>query len=251
MADEQTRPPWKRPSPVPDGYDWPSLNACDGAPLERHYRTLLDHLGKQHGLLGLVFRKAQNKIQDPAKLKRLISDLIDKEQLVMVDADIKGDAYEGLLERNAQDTKSGAGQYFTPRPLIDALVACIAPQPGETIIDPACGTGGFLLAAHTWLTSQHPEMTREQREHLRLDALRGVEIVQGVTRLCAMNLLLHNVGPTPQELAKLRGKLITAGKKPDQADAEIDARLPVHGRRPSRAGQRPLQRGPHQPALRP
>ena len=227
MADEQTRPPWKRPSPVPDGYDWPSLNARDGVDLERHYRTLLDHLGKQHGLLGLVFRKAQNKIQDPAKLKRLVSDLIDKEQWVMVEADIKGDAYEGLLERNAQDTKSGAGQYFTPRPLIDAVVACVAPLPGETIIDPACGTGGFMLAAHTWLTSQHPEMTREQREHLRLDALRGVEIVQGVTRLCAMNLLLHNVGPTPQELAKLRGKLIAAGKKPDQADAEIDARLPV------------------------
>jgi type I restriction enzyme M protein len=159
MADEQTRPPWKRPSPVPQGYDWPSLTSRDGADLERHYRTLLDHLGKQHGLLGLVFRKAQNKIQDPAKLKRLVSDLIDREQWVMVEADIKGDAYEGLLERNAQDTKSGAGQYFTPRPLIDAMVACIAPTPGETVIDPACGTGGFLLAAHHWLTTQHPSLT--------------------------------------------------------------------------------------------
>lgn len=227
MADEQTHAPWNRPSPVPAGHDWPSLKARDGAELERHYRELLEHLGKQHGLLGLVFRKAQNKIQDPAKLRRLIGDLIDKETWVMVDADIKGDAYEGLLERNAQDTKSGAGQYFTPRSLIDAIVACVAPRPGESIIDPACGTGGFLLSAHHWLTAAHPDLTREQREHLRLDALRGVEIVQGVTRLCAMNLLLHNVGPTPHELARIHDALIAEGMTPEEADAEIDRRLPV------------------------
>jgi len=227
MADEQTRAPWKRPSPVPEGYDWPSLTSRDGSDLEHHYREVLEHLGKQHGLLGLVFRKSQNRIQDPAKLKRLVSDLIDREQWVLLGADVKGDAYEGLLERNAQDTKSGAGQYFTPRPLIDAMVAVVAPRPGETIIDPACGTGGFLLSAHHHLTTAHPDLTREQREHLRLDALRGVEIVQGVTRLCAMNLLLHNVGPTPQELEKLRGELISAGSTPEQADAEIERRLPV------------------------
>jgi len=143
--------------------------------------------------------------------------------------DVKGDAYEGLLERNAQDTKSGAGQYFTPRPLIDAMVACIRPQPGETLIDPACGTGGFLLSAHANLTdpANHPDLTREQRDHLRLDALRGVEIVQGVTRLCAMNLLLHGVGPRTDELAALRRTLIDKGMAPEQADAEIDSRLPV------------------------
>jgi type I restriction enzyme M protein len=227
MADEQTKAPWRRPSPVPEGYDWPSLAGRDGAELEQHYRGVLEHLGKQHGLLGLVFRKAQNKIQDPAKLKRLVSDLIDKEQWVMLGVDIKGDAYEGLLERNAQDTKSGAGQYFTPRPLIDAMVACVAPSPGETIIDPACGTGGFLLAAHHFLTTRHQEMPREEREHLRLQALRGVEIVQDVTRLCAMNLLLHNVGPTPQELEKVRSRMIAKGETPEQADAEIEHRLPV------------------------
>jgi type I restriction enzyme M protein len=227
MADEQTKPPWRRPSPVPAGYDWPSLTSRDGADLERHYRAVLEHLGRQHGLLGLVFRKAQNKIQDPAKLKRLVSDLIDKEQWVMVGADVKGEAYEGLLEKNAQDTKSGAGQYFTPRPLIDAMVACVAPRPDETIVDPACGTGGFLLAAHAWLSSRHKEMTREQREHLRLDALRGVEIVQGVTRLCAMNLLLHGVGPTPQELETLRAGLLAEGKSTDEANTTIDRRLPV------------------------
>ena len=163
------------------GDDWPSLNALDGVALEQHFRATLEHLGKQHGLLGLVFRKAQNKIQDPAKLKRLISDLIDREQWTLVDADIKGDAYEGLLERNAQDTKSGAGQYFTPRPLIDAIVEVMNPRPGEKIIDPACGTGGFLLSAHQHITARYPKIEKEQREHLRREALRGVEIVQSVT----------------------------------------------------------------------
>ena len=229
MAHEYTEAPWKRPSPVPEGYDWPALMAQDGDALEAHYRKTLEHLGRQHGLLGLVFRKAQNKVTDPAKLRRLVADLIDREQWVMVGVDVKGDAYEGLLERNAQDTKSGAGQYFTPRPLIDAMVACIRPKPGDAIIDPACGTGGFLLAAHAFLTdpANYPNLTKEDRDHLRLEALRGVEIVQSVTRLCAMNLLLHGVGPTPQELDKRRSALIAKGKKPAEADAEIDARLPV------------------------
>jgi|CXWL01.1.fsa_nt_gi type I restriction enzyme M protein len=226
MADEQTRAPWKRSSPIPTGWDWPSLVALDGAALETHYRETLEHLGRQHGLLGLVFRKAQNKVQDPAKLKRLVSDLIDKEQWVTLGADVKGDAYEGLLERNAQDTKSGAGQYFTPRPLIDAMVACVAPRPGERIVDPACGTGGFLLAAHRFVAGSpeapHP-LTREQREHLRLEALRGVEIVQGVTRLCAMNLMLHNVGPTFQDMERMRE---SAGSS-EEAEKEFEKLLPV------------------------
>ena len=171
LAHEQTQPPWNQPSPIPAGYDWSTLVGRDGRELEEHYRGILEHLGQQHGLLGLVFRKAQNKIQDPAKLKRLISDLLDKEQWLRLDADIKGDAYEGLLERNAQDTKSGAGQYFTPRPIIDAIMACLAPQPGETLIDPACGTGGFLIAMYLHIVNAFPEMTREQRDHLRHQAL--------------------------------------------------------------------------------
>ena len=180
-------------------FDWPSLLAKDGDALEVHYRHLLEELGKKPGMLGIIFRKAQNKIQDPAKLRRLIADLIDRERWTSLDADVKGDAYEGLLEKNAQDTKGGAGQYFTPRPLIQAIVEVIRPQPGETICDPACGTGGFLLAAHDYISHHFPNLDRDQKRHLKLDALRGVELVDAVTRLCAMNLLLHGIGPTTDE----------------------------------------------------
>jgi len=198
MAHEQTQPPWNRHSAIPAGCDWPSLMAKDGDALESHYRTTLEKLGKEKGMLGLIFRKAQNKIQDPAKLRRLIADLIDREQWMSMDADVKGDAYEGLLEKNAQDTKGGAGQYFTPRGLIRAIVDVIRPAPGETICDPACGTGGFLLAAHDFVAGHHA-LDKGQKQHLKLKALRGVEIVDSVTRLCAMNLLLHGIGPSSEE----------------------------------------------------
>ncbi len=197
MADERVQ--LGEASIIPKGYDWPSLRSKDGDALEEHYRKLLQHLGKQPGLLGLIYRKAQNKIQNPAQLRLLIRDLIDKETWTSLDADVKGDAYEGLLEKNAQDVKGGAGQYFTPRPVIDAMVACMQPQPGQTILDPAAGTGGFLLAAHTYITSNH-NLNRSQKKHLRYDALRGIELVDGVVRLCAMNLMLHGVGPTGDEL---------------------------------------------------
>ena len=196
MADEQTKPPWGRPSAVPEGYDWPSLMARDGDDLETHYRHILEQLGKELGMLGIIFQKAQNKIQDPAKLRRLIADLIDGEEWMSLDADVKGDAYEGLLEKNAQDTKGGAGQYFTPRPLIRAIVDVVRPAPGETIGDPACGTGGFLLAAHDYIIGHNQNLDAGQKEHLRMKALRGVDIVTDVVRLCAMNLMLHGIGPT-------------------------------------------------------
>lgn len=199
MAHERTQAPWHQPSAVPAGLDWPALLERDGDALEAQYRRTLDTLGREPGMLGLVFRKAQNKVQDPAKLRRLVADLIDREQWTALDADVKGDAYEGLLEKNAQDTKGGAGQYFTPRALIQAVVACAAPRPGETVCDPACGTGGFLLAAHDHVVHTHPTLDRRERRHLKLDALRGVELVDGVARLCAMNLLLHGIGPTAGE----------------------------------------------------
>lgn len=187
-------------NPIPEEFRWTELSSpqMEGDALEKHYRRTLQELGKSEGMLGLIFRKAQNKIQDPAKLRRLIVELIDKETWLALSSDIKGDAYEGLLERNAQDTKSGAGQYFTPRPLINAMIECLQPQPGEVLCDPACGTGGFLLDAHEYI-AHHYDLDRDQKKHLRYDALRGVELVDNVARLCAMNLFLHGIGPDDGE----------------------------------------------------
>jgi len=193
MADEQSKPPFNKPSPIPKGKDWPALLAKDGDELEIHYRHTLEDLGQRPGMLGVIFRKAQNKIQDPAKLRRLIVDLIDKESWSSLSADVKGDAYEGLLQKNAEDVKGGAGQYFTPRPLIAAMVDAIAPQPGQSICDPACGTGGFLLATHDHL-SKHFALDRAQKQQLKHGTFYGIELVDSVTRLCAMNLLLHGIG---------------------------------------------------------
>jgi type I restriction enzyme M protein len=193
MADERTKKPFDQKSPVPVGYDWPSLLKKDGDDLFDHYRHTLEKLGQEKGLLGLIFGRAQNKFQDPAKLRRLLVDLLDKENWSIMSADVKGDAYEGLLEKNAQDTKSGAGQYFTPRPLIKAMVDVMAPKPGETVCDPACGTGGFLFATHEYVTG-HYKLDREQKQFLDSQTLRGWELVHNTARLCAMNLMLHGIG---------------------------------------------------------
>lgn len=192
MADEQTRPPLNRPSTIPEGLDWQSLLGRDGDALGTHYRDILETLGKGNGMLGVIFRKAQNKIQDPAKLRRLV-ELIDDETWMGLDIDVKGEIYEGLLQKNAEDTKSGAGQYFTPRPLIRAMVEVVRPEPGMTICDPACGTGGFLLAAHDYISHNYP-LDREQKRFLRFHTLSGKDIVDGVARLCVMNLYLHGIG---------------------------------------------------------
>ncbi len=194
MADERSRPPYRQPSMVPAAYAWPSLLAKDGDELFDHYRHALEALGSQKGTLGLIFGKAQNKFQDPVKLRRLVVDLIDSENWSALNVDVKGDAYEGLLEKNAQDTKSGAGQYFTPRALIQAMVTCIAPRPGERICDPACGTGGFLFMAHNYITHENPHLTTAEKHHLKESAFTGWELVQATARVCAMNLLLHGIG---------------------------------------------------------
>ena len=194
MVDEQTKPPFNRPAFIPQGLDWASLLALDGDKLEVRYRHVLEELGRKAGMLGVVFRKAQNRIQDPAKLRRLIVELIDREQWMTLDVDVKGDAYEGLLQKNAEDVKAGAGQYFTPRPLIRAIVDVMRPQPGMTICDPACGTGGFLLAAHEHIVDNNPNLDRDQKRQLRFEALCGSEIVDNTARLCVMNLLLHGIG---------------------------------------------------------
>ena len=194
MADERSQPPYNQPSIVPAEYAWASLLTKDGDDLFEHYRHILERLGHEKGTLGLIFGKAQNKFQDPAKLRRVIVDLIGAETWTILGADVKGDAYEGLLEKNAQDTKSGAGQYFTPRALIQAMVDCIAPLPAERICDPACGTGGFLFTAHNYITAHNKSLTRDQLKHLKEKAFTGYELVQATARVCAMNMMLHGIG---------------------------------------------------------
>jgi type I restriction enzyme M protein len=194
MADEQTKPPFNKPSSIPQDLDWQSLLKKDGDALEVHYRHILDSLGKARGMLGIIFRKAQNKIQDPAKLKRLI-ELINEETWVGLDIDVKGEIYEGLLQKNAEDVKGGAGQYFTPRPLIKAMVEVIQPEPMQTICDPACGTGGFLLASHDFLSNpKNYSLDKDQKTFLKFKTFKGKDIVDGVARLCVMNLFLHGIG---------------------------------------------------------
>jgi len=178
--------------PIPAAYNWQSLTPLRGAELEIHYSTTLRELGKEKGILGQIFTKSQNKIQDPAKLYKLV-DLIDKENWVMMGADVKGDIYEGLLEKNAEDTKSGAGQYFTPRSLIRAMVECVRPEPMRTIADPACGTGGFFLAAYDFIVAHH-SLDKEQKQFIKFNTFYGNEIVAGTRRLALMNLFLHNIG---------------------------------------------------------
>ena len=199
MMHERSQPPFTllsdyRPPSIPNGFDWPSLLVRDGEELESHYRRTLETLSHQPGTLGVIFSKAQNRIQEPAMLTRLVKELIDSENWLTLSADVKGDAYESLLERNAQDVKTGAGQYFTPRPLIQAIVDAMRPESDTTICDPACGTGGFLLAAHDYIVANNPSMDQGQLAHLRDHALHGWEIVDSAARLGVMNLYLHGIG---------------------------------------------------------
>lgn len=197
MADELSKPPYNKTLAIPTEYNWESLTTRRGAELEGHYTTLLRELGQQKGTLGQIFTKSQNKIQDPAKLYKLI-DLIDKENWHILGADVKGEIYEGLLEKNAEDTKSGAGQYFTPRALIKTMVHCLRPEPMKTIADPACGTGGFFLAAYDYIVGHH-DLDKEQKHFLKLQTFWGNEIVAGTRRLALMNLFLHNIGDIDSE----------------------------------------------------
>ncbi|MGB0176434.1 MAG: N-6 DNA methylase [Owenweeksia sp.] len=192
MADEQSKPPYNRKNNIPKTYNWQSLAGRRGSDLEAHYTELLRELGQASGILGQIFTKAQNKIQDPAKLHKVIH-MINAEQWSMMGADLKGKIYEGLLEKNAEDTKSGAGQYFTPRELIRAMVECVQPKPLKTIADPACGTGGFFLAAYDHIV-EHNTLDKEQKEFLKNKTFFGNEIVASTRRLCLMNMFLHNIG---------------------------------------------------------
>lgn len=198
MADEQTKPPYNRPPIVPLELGWPSLLEKDGVELEIHYRHILEELGKKPGMLGEIFKKARSEIQNPATLKRLIVDLIDPEPWMSMEADVKGDIYEGLLSKSAAESPKGAGQYFTPRELIKAIVDVMQPGPDDNVSDPACGTGGFLLASHNYVSKQYGRsLDPDQKKHLRAKFVKGWELVPATARLCIMNLYLHGINADP------------------------------------------------------
>lgn len=177
-------------SAIPEGYQWEELTALDGTDLLKQYEDTLDFLSRQDNLIGTIFTKAQNKIDKPVYLKKVIT-MIDEEDWLL-EGDVKGAIYESILERNGQDKKSGAGQYFTPRPLIKAMVDCTRPKITETVCDPACGTGGFLLAAFDYMKNQSQD--KEKREFLRNEALSGTDNTALVVTLASMNLYLHGIG---------------------------------------------------------
>ncbi len=181
---------------VPEHLGWQTLLDADAADLKNVYDNILDQLGRKSGALGRIFHNAQNKIRNAATLKRLVVDLIDKQNWSATKVDIKGDAYEALLEKGAEDVKSGAGQYFTPRALIQAMIECMQPTALDTIIDPACGTGGFLLAAYEHITKDREgeQLSPEEAQNVGGGGIRGVELVEDTARLAQMNLLLHGIG---------------------------------------------------------
>ena len=189
MSWEQRQP---GASGIPSRYTWGALkNVTDNKKRLDRYHRGLRKLSELPGLIGLIFTKPQSKINDPAKLHLLIQ-MIDSEEWSTLDVDVKGEVYEGLLAKNADDVRGGAGQYFTPRPVIRAIVEVMRPEASMRISDPACGTGGFLLAAFEYLKDRTADA--KSAAYLRTRTLHGVDLVPNVARLCAMNLFLHGIG---------------------------------------------------------
>lgn len=194
MSDEYARPPYNRDTGIPAGYTWADMCTLTGAALEEKYMDILKELGNQGGILGSIFKGAVNKIGDAAILYKVVQ-MINKENWVALSSDVKGEIYEGLLQKNAEDVKSGAGQYFTPRALIRAMVDCIRPEPMKTIADPCCGSGGFFLACQAYIAdTAHYTLDREEKEFLKNQTFYGNEIVPATYKTALMNLYLHNIG---------------------------------------------------------
>jgi type I restriction enzyme M protein len=193
MADE-------RGVKIPRDCDWPSLRTRSGTALTEHYADALRALGKQPGILGDIYAGAQSRFTNPVNLKKLIG-LIDETEWTSLGVDVKAQAYEGLLEKAAAEGKKGAGQYFTPRVLIQSIVRCLKPDPRAktdlTICDPACGTGGFLVAAYEWLVEQTKggALDREVAKRIRRGTYHGQELVARPRRMALMNVYLHGVEP--------------------------------------------------------
>ncbi len=205
MSDEYSKPPYNKQTGIPDGCGWADMNTLTGVELEAQYKKTLETLGEQSGILGQIFKGAINKVSNAAILYRIVQ-MIDREKWVSMSSDVKGEIYEGLLQKNAEDVKSGAGQYFTPRPLIQAMVACVRPEPMKTIADPCCGSGGFFLAAQAYIAdSDNYTLDREQKEFLKNKTFYGSEIVVSTFKLCLMNLYLHNIGDIYGNVPVTRG----------------------------------------------
>ena len=214
-------------SAIPDGYQWNNLTALDGLDLLKQYENTLKMLSELDNLIGTIFTKAQNKIDKPVYLKKVIT-LIDEENWLEKDTDVKGAIYESILEKNGQDKKSGAGQYFTPRSLIQTMVDVAQPKIGETVCDPACGTGGFLLAAYDYMKDQSQDKTK--RDFLNNKALHGYDNTALVVTLASMNLYLHGVGTE-------RSPIICQDSLEKSPDTLVDVSLanPQFGTRPAGA----------------
>ena len=179
---------------IPAEYSWPVLRTKSGSELSEYYTELLTNLAKRPGIVGQIFYQAKNSINKPATLARLVT-MIDQQTWTGLDADLKGNLYEEILEKTASDKKSGAGQYFTPRALIESIVECVRPEPGKTICDPASGTGGFLLKAYAYIVKNHVNnLDADQKRFLKRKTFFGNEIVPTTRRLCLMNMYLHNIG---------------------------------------------------------
>lgn len=194
MVDEYSKPPYNKTSNIPQELSWEELKKLSGDALDAKYKEILNKLGNMDGILREIYSDADNKIKKPALLKKVIT-MIDSEKWVSMTADVKGAIYEELLKEYAEDTKSGAGQYFTPRALINTMVKCLKPLPNKTICDPACGTGGFLLSAYDYLSNpDNYKLDRDAKQFLKNKTFYGVELVQETYRLCLMNLFLHGIG---------------------------------------------------------
>ena len=216
-------------SSIPEGYKWKDLTALSGTDLIKQYEATLEKLSGEPGLIGTIFTKATNKIQTPVHLKKVI-DMVSGENWYMLEGDVKGAIYESILEKNGKDKKSGAGQYFTPRALIKAIVDVVDPKIMETVADPACGTGGFLLAAYEHMKKQSNEISK--LDFLRNKALFGADNTPLVVTLASMNLYLHDIGTKGSPIVCQDSLL-------DTSDRMFDVILanPPFGTRPQGSGE--------------
>lgn len=219
-------------SAIPEGYRWKDLIELDGLDLINQYEETLKKLSEEENLIGTIFVKAQNKIDKPVYLRKVIT-LIDEEQWLVMDGDVKGAIYESILEKNGQDKKSGAGQYFTPRSLISAMVDVTRPQIGETVCDPACGTGGFLLAAYDYMKNQSQD--KAKRDFLREKALTGYDNTALVVTLASMNLYLHGIARLSGRQGTDRSPILCEDSLEKQPQKLVDVILanPPFGTRPA------------------